>query len=440
MLVAEARKVRTRKANMKKTFIGVSIVIVLLTVGSVILPALVSAADAGWFGLINLMPTITTVSPMGVKSGSPTFTLTVNGTNFVSNSVVRWNSTDRTTTYVSPDRLTATIPAADVAAVGTASVTVFSPAPGGGVSNPMTVTINTKTNTTTTIVSDLPDPSQIGQSVTVAYTVTGSGGTPTGTVTVTDGSATCSAPVAAGSCALTLTVAGKRTLTATYGGDTTFNDSSGSAAHIVVGPMYMPFVNRAPTPTSTPTPTPPPIPNPIQNGGFESPNSESGPWLSAWCIWPSCDPWFGIDTRANSGSLSAIGASPHTGGWAAWLGGQSNIQMRMDQQSVTVPAGGSTLRYWLWIQSDETSCNINDVDGAWVFFITSQQNTVDSYALCTANATSGWVKHDVNLSAYAGQTGWLTFYTRILGANSNWLIDDVAMGTLSGAQFVPFRR
>ncbi len=426
---------------MKKIMAGLSIAIVLLTVGSVILPALVGAADAGWFALINLTPSITTVSPTGVQSGSPGLTLTVNGTNFVSSSVVRWNGADRTTTYANSGRLTATILVTDVATIGTASVTVYNPAPGGGTSNAVNVTINAKTNTTTTIVSDLPDPSQKGLLVTVTYTVTAASGTPTGTVIVTDSasSATCSALVAAGNCALTLTVPGNRTLTATYGGDANFNDSSAIAPHVVFGPEYFPWVSRGPTLTPTPTRTPTPIPNPVRNGGFESENSSSGPWLSAMCFWPCSDigSWFGIDTRSN---LGGTGASPHTGSYAAWLGGQYGSQMRMDQESVTIPVGGSTLRYWTWIQSEEPVCDRDNLDGAWVFFITSQQNTVDSYALCTGNATSGWTKRDVNLSAYAGQTGWLTFYIRILGGNSNWFVDDVAMGTLSGAQFVPYRR
>ena len=63
-----------------------------------------------------------------MQGGGPDFALTVNGTNFVSNSVVRWNGADRTTTYVNPGRLKAAILAADIAAVGTASVTVFNPA------------------------------------------------------------------------------------------------------------------------------------------------------------------------------------------------------------------------------------------------------------------------------------------------------------------------
>lgn len=83
--------------------------------------------------------------------------------------------------------------------------------------------------TTTSITSDTPDPSVVGESVTVLYSVAVlpfGGGTPTGTVTVSDGVDSCSASVAAGQCALTLTTAGPRTLVATYGGDTSFAGSS----------------------------------------------------------------------------------------------------------------------------------------------------------------------------------------------------------------------
>jgi hypothetical protein len=68
--------------------------------------------------------------------------LTVNGNNFVSTSVVRWNGTDRATTSVSATQLTATILASDLAVAGTAQVTVFTPAPGGGTSNALTFTIS----------------------------------------------------------------------------------------------------------------------------------------------------------------------------------------------------------------------------------------------------------------------------------------------------------
>ena len=74
--------------------------------------------------------------PDAVAPGSPGFTLTVNGTGFVSNSQVSWNGNSRTTAYVSSSQLTATIPASDLAKASTASVTVSNPGPGGGISNP----------------------------------------------------------------------------------------------------------------------------------------------------------------------------------------------------------------------------------------------------------------------------------------------------------------
>src|SRR5258705_10902624 len=46
-------------------------------------------------------PTLTTLSPSSAVAGGPAFTLTVNGSNFVSGSVVRWNGANRTTTFVS---------------------------------------------------------------------------------------------------------------------------------------------------------------------------------------------------------------------------------------------------------------------------------------------------------------------------------------------------
>ena len=79
------------------------------------------------------------LSPSSAVAGGPSFTLTVNGSTFVSGSVVRWNGASRTTTFVSATQLTAAITAADIAAAGSASVTVQNP--GGAVSNALTFTI-----------------------------------------------------------------------------------------------------------------------------------------------------------------------------------------------------------------------------------------------------------------------------------------------------------
>ena len=92
--------------------------------------------------------------------------------------------------------------------------------------------------TTTTITSDNPDPSSSGQAVTVNYTVVATapaGGTPTGNVvvTVSGGAETCTGTVAAGTCTLTLTGSGLRTITATYAGDANYTGSVDTESHNV---------------------------------------------------------------------------------------------------------------------------------------------------------------------------------------------------------------
>jgi YVTN family beta-propeller protein len=95
----------------------------------------------------NSLPTITSLSPSCAPHGEQVLNpfiggqLLVNGQNFLASSVVRWNGNDRPTTFSSSSQLTAQISASDIAAAGTASVTVFNPATGGGNSNTSTFTI-----------------------------------------------------------------------------------------------------------------------------------------------------------------------------------------------------------------------------------------------------------------------------------------------------------
>lgn len=90
----------------------------------------------------NPVPVLSSISPASANAGDAAFTLTVNGSSFISGSRVHWNGSDRTTTFVSSTQLTAAIPATDIAAGGTVSVTVFNPTPGGGTSSAATFTIN----------------------------------------------------------------------------------------------------------------------------------------------------------------------------------------------------------------------------------------------------------------------------------------------------------
>ena len=89
----------------------------------------------------NPIPVISVLDPGGVLGGGPGFNLRVSGANFVASSVVQWNGSNRPTTIFDSSTAEAQIPASDVASNGVASVTVLSPAPGGGSSSPASFTI-----------------------------------------------------------------------------------------------------------------------------------------------------------------------------------------------------------------------------------------------------------------------------------------------------------
>jgi hypothetical protein len=83
--------------------------------------------------------TLTTLTPSSATAGGPAFTLTADGTGFVAGATLRWNGAARTTTFVSATRVTASIPASDIAAAGSVPVTVANP--DGTTSSAQTFTI-----------------------------------------------------------------------------------------------------------------------------------------------------------------------------------------------------------------------------------------------------------------------------------------------------------
>lgn len=93
--------------------------------------------------------------PASVAPGGNGFALTVDGTGFVSKSVVKWNGSPLATSFVSSSQLVATIPASYIAQPNTATVTVTNPAPGGGTSNPIFFTTTNPTPSTTLGTSTL---------------------------------------------------------------------------------------------------------------------------------------------------------------------------------------------------------------------------------------------------------------------------------------------
>lgn len=123
------------------------------------------------YSVNNPVPVALTLSPSSAAAGGSSFTLTVNGSSFISSSIVKWNGTSLTTTYVSASQIKATVPAANIASGGTATVTVFNPTPGGGTSSGLTFTITSSNNPLPVALSMSPSSAaKGGSSFTLAVT------------------------------------------------------------------------------------------------------------------------------------------------------------------------------------------------------------------------------------------------------------------------------
>lgn len=126
----------------------------------------------------NPAPTLSAVSPQSLYAGSPDTTFTFTGTNFNASSVVIAGTTALTTTFASATQVTAVVPAAILAPVGTLSLTVSNPAPGGGTSQSISVTLR---QPPAKLAALSPSSATVGSSP-VTVTLTGSYFTPTAVV------------------------------------------------------------------------------------------------------------------------------------------------------------------------------------------------------------------------------------------------------------------
>jgi|GEM_PF-3870271 len=121
-------------------------------------------------------PTLTTISPSSIFAGGSTFTLTATGTDFYPSSVINWNGTPLTTTYVNSTTLSASVSAGNISTAGTASVTVVNTTPGGGTSNSQSFTINLNTSPSIAVSSaftSFTSETSVA-SASQSYTVSGS--------------------------------------------------------------------------------------------------------------------------------------------------------------------------------------------------------------------------------------------------------------------------
>ncbi|BDI28913.1 hypothetical protein CCAX7_009640 [Capsulimonas corticalis] len=120
---------------------------------------------------VTALPTLTALSPNAAKNGDPDFTLTVTGTNFQASSVVWWTNMPLATTFVSANKLTATVPAAFIGAPNTFAVTVTTLVSGKSITTaPLSFTVNP----CTPIISSLTPASALAGGGSFTLTVRGS--------------------------------------------------------------------------------------------------------------------------------------------------------------------------------------------------------------------------------------------------------------------------
>jgi len=134
-------------------------------------------------GVINLpAPVVSSLSPSSVPENSVTFTLTVTGSGFAPSSTITFNGSPRQTIFLGPSTLTTIVNPGDVSTPGTISVGVTTPAPGGGTSQVVDLTVTATASPIPSILSITP--TTIPASGAATITINGSNFVPTSVVTV----------------------------------------------------------------------------------------------------------------------------------------------------------------------------------------------------------------------------------------------------------------
>ncbi|MBS1767702.1 MAG: M4 family metallopeptidase [Acidobacteria bacterium] len=147
----------------------------------------------------------------------------------------------------------------------------------------------------------------------------------------------------------------------------------------------------------------------IKNGGFES-------GATSW--------------TETSGVIGVNGPSEpaHGGTYDAWLDGYGSTHTDYVYQTITVPASGATLTFYLHVDTDETTTTT-----AYDKFTVLVQNTSGTTLKTLAtfsnlNAGSGYTLHSYDLSAYKGQTIRLKFNgSEDSSLQTSFVLDDVSV-------------
>jgi hypothetical protein len=93
---------------------------------------------AGRLVIDRAAPTVSSLSPVGAVAGSPNITLVISGSNFADGATVTFGNQTLKPQELTGSQITVSIPSSMLTQVGTRTVAVTNPAPGGGITYALT--------------------------------------------------------------------------------------------------------------------------------------------------------------------------------------------------------------------------------------------------------------------------------------------------------------
>ena len=142
----------------------------------------------------NPAPVTSSMSPAFTSAGGVAFTLTITGSGFTASSTAYWGTSALATQYGSATQLTAQVTAAEIANAGITAITVQTPTPGGGTSNPLQFEVDTAGSGSSTTPTFTSLTATIAAGSTASYPVTEPAGVTIDSITCLNlpAGATCS--------------------------------------------------------------------------------------------------------------------------------------------------------------------------------------------------------------------------------------------------------
>jgi sugar lactone lactonase YvrE len=185
-------------------------------------------------------PSLSSLSPAFASAGGAAFAFTVNGASFTASSAIYWGATALTTQYVSATQLTSQVPTSNIASAGITSITVQTPAPGGGTSNALQFEVDTAGSATPPAFSKASATVTAGATATYGVTLPSSATNISVACLNLPAAAACSYSAGAGTLTITTT---SSTPAGTYEITAVFTETlPGAAAALALLPfLLLPF-------------------------------------------------------------------------------------------------------------------------------------------------------------------------------------------------------